>query len=367
MLVSKRPKTISGGNSIFIDCLRIAAAFAVFFVHGYDQWHTKEGYEYEGTPWGHMAVVVFFVLSGYVIAFSTTVNNRGILQYAQARLSRLYSVLIPTLIITAVIEVIAKLADPVLLAHYTRGASWPRYIVSGLFLNEVWFQSASPPINGPLWSLSFEFWYYVVFGLFFFRVKGWKGLLLPLLACCIAGPKILLMMPIWLMGNWAYRTSSPVKSRALSWLLVAGLFALSTVLFFVLPGWPLRLGGAPLFFAGQFITDTIIGIFISLALWLLPQSNAAVSKKSAGVNIIRKLADLTFPLYVLHHPMLILVRSIWKTRLYDNVQMVIALLIVFIPAMLIGYVMEENRKHWIALFKKLLFKSKAVVLAKSNN
>ncbi|MDB5148341.1 MAG: Peptidoglycan/LPS O-acetylase OafA/YrhL, contains acyltransferase and SGNH-hydrolase domain [Mucilaginibacter sp.] len=368
MIYSTAPKKISGGTSIFMDSLRIVAALIVFLGHGYAQWFTTVGYNYNGVDWGHMAVVIFFALSGYVIAYSTTVNNRGLLQYAQARLSRLYSVVIPTLLITALIEIVVKFSDPALLAHYTRGLSWPRYIISGLFLNEVWFLSASPPINGPLWSLSYEFWYYVVFGLFFFRTKGWKGLLLPLAACLIAGPKILLMMPIWLLGNCAYRFKNPIKSHGLSWLLITVMIGIAITLFCVLPGYPLHLGKAPLFFAGQFITDFIIGVFVALALWLMPQyENKEVKKTSPVVNLIRKFADLTFPLYVLHDPMLVLVRSIWKTRLFDGTQFTIAMLIVFTATMLIGYIMEENRKHWTSFFKKVLQKGKTLSLAKANS
>jgi peptidoglycan/LPS O-acetylase OafA/YrhL len=365
MFYSKTPKTISGSSSIFMDSLRIIAAVTVFFGHAYAQWFTTVGYNYNGIDWGHVAVVIFFALSGYVIAYTTTSNNRGLLQYTQARLSRLYSVVIPALIITAVVEIIVKFSDPELLTHYTRGMSLPRYIISGLFLNEVWFLSASPPINGPLWSLSYEFWYYVIFGLFFFSAKGWKAKLLPLLACVIAGPKILLMMPIWLLGNLAYRMHNPVKSKSLAWLLITLFMGTAIVMVYVLPSMPLRLGGAPLFYAGQFITDFIIGIFIAAALWMLPQYNTKPAAKSAAINFVRKLADLTFPLYVLHDPLLVLIRAFWKTKLFDSVQMWTAIVIVFIVCVLIGTLMENTRKHWISFFKKALFKGK-VLLSPSN-
>jgi peptidoglycan/LPS O-acetylase OafA/YrhL len=339
-----------------MDTLRIVAAVTVFFGHAYAQWNTTEGYNYHGIDWGHVAVVVFFTLSGYVIGYTTTANNRGPLRYAQARLSRLYSVLIPTLLITGAIELIVKLSDPALLVHYTRGVSFPRYILSGLFLNEVWFFSASPPINGPLWSLSFEFWYYVIFGAFFFSGKGIKGKILPLLACLIAGPKILLMMPIWLLGYLSYRIYSPVKRYTLSWFFVFLFAGLSVLLVYILPAMPLRLGQAPLFFAGQFITDLIIGVFVALALWMLPQrNNKSVNKNNILINAIRKLADLTFPLYVLHDPLLVLIRSFWKTRLFDTAQMWTVIVIVFVLSMLLGVMMEKGRKRWVTFFGKILF------------
>ncbi|HEY0177988.1 MAG TPA: acyltransferase, partial [Pedobacter sp.] len=299
--------------------------------------------------------VVFFALSGYVIAHTTTGNNRGPSQYAQSRLSRLYSVVLPTLLVTAIIEISVRFLDPGLMSHYIRGISWPRYILSGLYLNEIWFFSASPPINGPLWSLSFEFWYYVIFGLFFYRAKSWLYLVALLIACLIAGPKILAMMPIWILGNLAYRVYNPIKRGSLAWIIVFGSLFIAILLAIFLPSYPFKLGSAPLFFAGQFITDFIIGVFIALALWALPgfKNSTLKTENNRAMSFFRKFADLTFPLYVLHDPLLVLFRSIWKTKLHDDLQMWTAMVVVFIVSMALGSLMEENRYKWGRIFKEM--------------
>lgn len=354
MLYTTSSRNLIGVPSLFLDCLRIIASFVVFWGHAYDQWHTKIGYDYNRIDWGHSAVIVFFVLSGYVIAHTTTRNNRGPKQYAQARLSKLYSVVLPALIITALVECTVRMLDPSLAQHYIRNASWLRYVLTSFFLNEVWFFSAAPPINGPLWSLSFEFWYYVVFGLFLY-CKSKRLWLFPLLACLIAGPKILLMMPIWLMGNMAYRLENPLKHKNSSWILVSAALCLAVILVPVLPSYPARLGAAPLFFAGQFITDYAIGLFIALALWLLPETKEATEgNDSKAAKRFRQFADLTFPLYVLHEPFLVLFRAIWPARLADEAQMWMAIVLVFMACMSIGHIMELNRYKWISLFKRLL-------------
>jgi peptidoglycan/LPS O-acetylase OafA/YrhL len=52
----------------------------------------------------HLAVMVFFVLSGCVIAYTTFQRHPGDVQkYIIARLSRLYSVVIPALILTGIL------------------------------------------------------------------------------------------------------------------------------------------------------------------------------------------------------------------------------------------------------------------------
>jgi peptidoglycan/LPS O-acetylase OafA/YrhL len=159
-----KPRVITGSTSVVLDSLRIAAALTVLVFHLFYHWFEKLNITHKLDQAAHMAVVVFFVLSGYVIAYTTTVNNRGGLKYMQARFSRLYSVVIPALIITAVCEIIIHMYSPALQAHFSRGTSWPRYIISGLFINEIWFFSAAPPVNGPLWSLSYEynFWLLVL-------------------------------------------------------------------------------------------------------------------------------------------------------------------------------------------------------------
>jgi len=354
MLISSSSKDLSGFSSAFLDLLRIGASLIVFWGHAYDYWHTAIGYSYNRVDWGHYAVVVFFVLSGYVIAFTTTRNNRGIRRYAEARLSRLYSVLLPTLIITAAIELTVKYIDPALASHYIRGQSFPRYVGSALYLNEIWFFSASPPINGPLWSLSYEFWYYVIFGVYFYN-SGTKAWCLTTLVCLIAGIKILLMMPIWLLGSYAYRIKRPLMEEKISWSLVLFFLLVSIILALFLPPLPFALGKAPLFFSGQFVTDLVVGLFIALALWVIPDATGKdVKLNSVAYIVIRKLADLTFPLYVLHVPLLVLYRAFWGTRLLDEKQMWLAFFLVLLTSFILGYFMENSKNWWKHLFNRIL-------------
>lgn len=362
MVFASHSRTISGYTSIFLDSLRILAALTVFFGHAYAQWNTEASYS--RIDWGHVSVVVFFALSGYVIAHTTTGNNRGPSVYAQTRLSRLYSVVLPTLLVTAAVEIAVRYLDPALALHYTRGASVPRYILSGLFLNEIWFFSASPPINGPLWSLSYEFWYYVIFGLFFYRSQKWIAIVWLLFACMVAGPKILVMMPIWLLGNLAYRIHNPIKRKSVLWLLVLIGISLAMVLACVLPSFPFQLGTAPFFFAAQFLTDFAIGIFIALALWALPGYHhiAVQDKGNKIIKFVRKFADLTFPLYVLHEPLLVLFRSVSKTKLHDSFQMSVAIILVLVTSLILGHFMEENRYKWIEIFKRIFSRGEAMFL-----
>ncbi|TRW24632.1 acyltransferase [Flavobacterium zepuense] len=356
MPFSKTSRNIAGASSFFLDLLRVTASLVVFYGHAHDQWHTPQGYDYINLDWGHAAVVVFFVLSGYVIAHTTTASNRGPRQYAQARLSKLYSVVFPALIITAIIELCVRFFGATGLEMYLKDQSVIRYFLSSVFSNEVWFLSASPPINGPLWSLSFEFWYYVIFGFFFFKSKNPKYIIFFIVALLIAGPKILIMMPIWLLGNLAYRLKNPLSNISLSWIFTLAFIAVSIVLAYNLPQMPFKLGVPPLFFASQFVTDFIVGIFVAAALWMLPNSVKDKKDIKSGklMTGFRNFADLTFPLYVLHAPLLVLFRLVWPRELYNNMQMCVAMISVFFISIFIGHFMENTRSKWIALFKWVL-------------
>jgi peptidoglycan/LPS O-acetylase OafA/YrhL len=297
----------------------------------------------------HGAVVVFFVLSGFVIAFSTTKSNRGIRQYSIARLSRLYSVVLPALCITALIQFYLLKTEPQLLSHYTKGDDFFRYLLAGTFTNELWFFSAAPLLNQPLWSLSFEFWYYAIFGAWIYRKSNITGWLLFALVCLVAGPKIIVMMPIWLIGCMAYWKKGPGLSKTVSWIISVSLLLVSVLLVRYLPGWPFRIGSPPFFFANQFITDFLIGCIIGLSLWFLPLYSKFKTIPPA-IKVIRTMADLTFPIYVLHYPLLVLFQHFFVVKELNIPQFLLAAISITLVASLVGFILESQRKYWITFF-----------------
>jgi peptidoglycan/LPS O-acetylase OafA/YrhL len=121
-----------------------------------------------------------------------------------ARISRLYSVVVSTLALTALLQAVGSVLNPELYAQLSRGFDLPRYILTGIFLQSFWVIGASPPTNAPFWSLAYEFWYYALFGAFMLirsnRLKAWAVLAISL----FAGPEILLLFPCWLVGVVAY-------------------------------------------------------------------------------------------------------------------------------------------------------------------
>ena len=331
-------------TSLFLDVLRLAAALVVFFAHTTHYW--SPGLLGPMQVWAHDAVIVFFVLSGYVIAHTTRDGGRDARLYTVARLSRLYSVVIPALVLTAVLWVIGREFDPELYAHYERAHPWARFGVSAVFLNEVWMRELSPPTNTPFWSLGYEAWYYVFFGLMLFvKSRGWKWLLLGASAA-IAGPNVLMLLPVWLVGVAAYVWRDVGRlSRATSvigLILSAGLTVLALR---SLPDWPETPGSAPWYFAGAAVSDLIGGLGWAAVIWFFNRVCINVSVPAALYRPVRWVAGHTFSLYLYHAPLVILATALvppFMVKGMEWVPMAVILILVFG----LGGVTEAQRGRW---------------------
>jgi len=348
------PAPLSAGASATLDALRIAAALVVVGFHASSQWLTT----YPAThavlgKASHAAVVVFFVISGYVIAFTTARPGRGARQYAVARLSRLDAVLVPALLLTAGVEYVVVHADAALAARYVHGHTGLRYLLSELFGTEIGFFLAAPPLNSPLWSLSYEFWYYVLFGVWHYgrsRRGAWAWLAAAGLA---AGPDVLLLLPVWLLGVAACRQAPPAVGRRGPGWWVAGWLGLAVGAVAYLPAWPAAVGAKPLYMAGQFATDWVVGALVALAVWGLPRG--APAARGGGARWLRRAADLSFPLYVLHFPLLVGWRAVvgWRANDWPQLGLAAAAAAVGMAALL-GWLADTQRPRWRALFGWLL-------------
>jgi peptidoglycan/LPS O-acetylase OafA/YrhL len=205
------------GQSLYLDLLRLVAAFEVFLFHlgglpGTGV--TRAGWN----GYGHEAVTVFFVLSGFVIRHAAATSDRDLPGFAVSRLTRVYSVAAPCLLLTLVFDAVGRSLVPSLYdALSPDGSPLVRLAIGSAMLNEAWV-SVQMFSNTPYWSISYEFWYYVVFGALFY-LRGRTRLVAAGLAAAIAGPKIMLLFPIWAFGWIAYRETASVRwSRLVVWI-----------------------------------------------------------------------------------------------------------------------------------------------------
>jgi peptidoglycan/LPS O-acetylase OafA/YrhL len=289
--------------SLYLDALRFGAAFTVFVSHWAGERYSG-GLFWQLMGYGRTSVIVFFVLSGFVIAWVTETRERSFEDYAFSRITRLYSVIVPAFLLTAVLDRLATAIDPQLYGPEVSLGPVERflgYALSLVFLGESWGLTMLPGFNVPFWSLNYEAWYYVLFGAALF-LRGRRRTVAVIAAALLSGPKILLLLPIWLMGLLAWRWRAVLSARQgapLAFAAVAAFAALE------------MLGGRQLFdeaatpwlpfsySAYDYVVGALIAVFI-MALANTPLRLPGDREQ----RLIRWLAATSFGLYLYHYPLL---------------------------------------------------------------
>ncbi len=306
-------------TSTYLDLVRFLAAATVFLVHAQYDRFTGTSLRFGGafSDLGNDAVMVFFVLSGFVIAYVADKKERNLKDYTLSRLARLYSVVAPALLVTVAADYLGSRIDYGLYTGWDFPTDHPvwRLAANFFFVNELWFSSIRPFSNAPFWSLGYEFWYYVIFAAAFYLRRPTRYFAVAI-ACLIVGPKVLILLPIWLLGVGVYHIISTQKiDERLGWALFLG----STVTYAVyrssgsaqmLLDWTVAHLGSTFVhgWLGQskyFLSSYVIGPLIAIHFIGLTAIAARVGPLLACVAVpIRYLAGFTFAIYLFHFPLL---------------------------------------------------------------
>ena len=311
--------------SLYLDLARFVAALIVFLSH-FAYARFSDGTYLIIRDWnlGSDAVVFFFVLSGLVIAYTTEVKDKTIGQYSFNRMTRLFSVIVPALILTIILDYFGQKISPENYDGwwYNNAPAWEQ-MSRGLSFSNQWFgQNFRIGSNGPMWSLSFEAAYYIIFGLMYY-FGGFKKYLLLLPLLLIFGISILALFPVWLVGLWSYnkiKTSDipqqhiwptiifpPLIYTIFIWMHVPNTLLLLTKLLLGVNFVNNTLG-----FANEFVWNFIIAVLVAVHLIGV----AAYSQRSQKPlnlrfsKIVRWSAGATFSIYVVHYPLLQFVDAI---------------------------------------------------------
>jgi len=343
--VTKMRRTLS----TYLDLLRFCAAVAVFFSH--IGWTLLTG----GFLWqlqfiGADAVVVFFVLSGFVIQYAADTKEKTLIEYQIARLARLYSVVVPALVLAYVFDRVGIAHNPAVYPPDTHTNLFLGLAAGLTFLAQCWTWDYKIFSNNPFWSLCYEFWYYQLFAAAIF-FKGRTRVALIAVICLIIGPPILIYLPLWLSGVAAYRLSKTVKPgpRRARIIFFASSAAVALLIWLDAKGFA-RGGGGLLprnFTPMDYLLACAVAINIYSASFLqLPFG--ALAKP------ITTCAGITFALYLLHLPILHLIAAYTPTGLSPPVRAAI-LIIGAVPIVVLLSLVSERRKHeWRRFFRWLL-------------
>lgn len=301
------------GLSMYLDLLRFLAAFAVYIFHaGY---FGQFKIPFFG-DFGSHGVVAFFVLSGLVIAYSSDTKHTDIIDFFLVRLARLWSVVFPALALTFILDIIGQhiaMAAYAPMQSYTAMKWITSIFMNALFINQIWNFHIWPGTNGPFWSLSYEFWYYAIFaGMFYFR--GIKRLAVVGAMMAVAGPGIIIALPVWGLGVALYGLLKTGRLPGLmAGLIIWGLSFALALFYALIDGYNLLLKIVPV--SSSFIQKDLsinfwpesylIGIIISLNIYgfaaIAMHCSNQINKK---MHLVRLIADTSFGLYLFHYPVM---------------------------------------------------------------
>jgi peptidoglycan/LPS O-acetylase OafA/YrhL len=256
------------------------------------------------TGFAHQAVVLFFLLSGWLVGGSmlNKLHQPGaMLSYAIDRVTRLWVVLIPAFLLTLLLAVNGEAVDPRQLSL----ARDNEYSLTAFAGNLFGLQDLAVPRYGgnfSLWSLTNETWYYLLFPLGVLALtarstmsRAAAGATLALLISLL-GIGIALYFLVWLLGV-AFSRVRIEATRGWRIGMAAVLLVLSV--------WFRLTGSNDKLVPDSFLQDWILSVAFLLVLCSL-QFRADPARRST--RIVRRLggmlAGFSFTLYVVHVPLL---------------------------------------------------------------
>jgi peptidoglycan/LPS O-acetylase OafA/YrhL len=337
--------------SLYLDCTRFFASVLVVVAHFIQHGILTESISYYIPELGREAVMIFFVLSGYVIAYTCDIKKPSLSEYAIARAARIYSVAFPLLIISFVIVYFASYSNNIEYYQITKAYIYIPF--HSLFLGEIWNISEKPAWLTPYWSLSYEVWYYIFFASVYF-FSGLKRILIATVIFIILGHKLWLLLPVWFAGVALYKYQGKISLSIflarLGWLI--SIISLALYKYYDLDIhlraygndiWPfsfLSLGSAD-----RYLNDYILTLFVVMNFFCAKHAKfySLLSYKTA----IRSISTYTFTLYLVHA----LVMSIWENFYTHNSSSVLDILFLIISISLSTYALGQLTEHRKYLFK----------------
>ena len=311
-----------------LDGLRGAAALMVVWYHIFEGFAFASGGAIETFNHGYLGVDFFFMLSGFVISYSYDDRwSKGLTtgNFFKRRLIRLH----PMVVMGAIIGTISFLIGGSLRWDGTQTPfGWVMMaMLMGMFLLPAWPGAGYDvrgngemySLNGPTWSLFFEYLGNVLYALFIRKLSG-RGLAILAAVLGVAmgwfavadvsgygmigvgwtldavnffGGLARMLFPFTL-GMVLARNFKPTKVRGIFWIASAVLFVLFSV--------PYIPACVEICLNGAFEFLCILLLFPAI-IWL-GASGATTDKFSTAT--CKFLGEISYPLYVVHYPVMYL-------------------------------------------------------------
>jgi len=313
---------LTPSESFALDVIRLVAAAVVAFGH-LTQNFFSTGWT-DLTFAARCSVAVFFLLSGFVIRYVTCRKPATLKHYLSDRASRIYSIALPALLFTLFADSISRHVNPTFYSPWEGTWTHPLLAIGKnlIFCGQLWTHNTDPLSNSPYWSINYEVAYYLLYGCWFY-LTGLKKWFWIAGVCLFFGPRVLYLAPLWILGCAAhdlYRqwTSHGAKSSRLVWislgslsLLTASLTALCLETDTLLP----HQGNYALlriaFSSNVRPTDYLFGAIWSIFFvgLLFAARQITMDARSVLARAAHFLSEGTFPIYLLHFPLYVLMAA----------------------------------------------------------
>ena len=335
-----------------LDGLRGVAALTVVCFHLFEAYATS--HLDQQINHGYLAVDFFFILSGFVVgyAYDDRWKTMTVIDFLKRRFIRLH----PMVVIGAIIGAIM---------FYTQGCSvWDVSKISiGMLLvatlMNIFLIPATPgteirgvgemyPLNGPSWSLFFEYIGNILYAFFIHKLSTKALSILVLLAGCglaafaIWGPYGDICVGFAMTGDnmlggslrllFAF-SAGLLLSRVFKPVKIRGAFWIGSLSFVALAAVP-RIGGSEhLWMNGLF--DTVCFAIIFPLIVYLGASGKTTDKTTT--RVCKFLGDISYPLYMVHYPFIYLYYAWVKNENLTFVQSLPGAIALVIGSVILAY------------------------------
>lgn len=346
--------TLNGKNdcSTTLNLIRAIAAQVVCVVHAYNFFYDESPLKSTAT----VAVMVFFILSGFLIAYTLTQKEKdGFTSYLIDRTSRIYSAYLPAIFFILALDLI----NMGLHGNYVfaPNVTW-EILLGNIFMMENSRWPFSVPQIGsayPFWTVVIEFHIYVFVGAIYFLRSSKYTIPLVLTAAAFAilpmthlfggafGKVGVGLFSIWLMGFAGYYV---LRSRFFDNIstLVLSVLGLGTLAYFC----------AKIDSANPYDPKLYGLLAVSfLALVAISARTNFISKKVS--NVIKVFADYSYSLYLINFTIIYSIMLVWKLDEISGI--VFSVLVSNVVAYGFAYLTERNYRkvaQWVKSLPYLL-------------
>lgn len=318
---------------------------------------------------GGWAVIIFFILSGYLITYSilynTSTNGRFLwTDYLISRVARIYPTLICSLALCTIIFLIAKYFN----LHGMQGFRLPGdfYVIRDKFefkfqdvLNSLLMRGGMLDLNGPLWSLYIEVKTYLLamfVAIFLAGGAGKTGKIVSIMGIIFVLTDLthfFAYVAIWILGGgFALILQGHIMKRSFLKPLYAG--AIAFTLFSAIID--------PVLIMPHNIS-TGAGFAASIALSIIVAGIMFDSQIGAGIiSKFSATAKYSYTLYIVHFPLLLFAFSLTHEFLSTNfrygylagISALTFVAIIWIAQLLARYF--ENKRYFESLIRKSAYR-----------